>query len=68
MRMFSTCINVQFAIHLFTQFVFREHAANCHFYNAFRMCFEHMAGLSEFCSTGITGMMEIGFLDHFLTS
>ena len=63
MRMFSTCINVQFTIHLFTQFIFREHTANCHFNNAFRTCFEHVAGLSEFSSTGIAGMMEIGFLD-----
>lgn len=63
MRMFSACIDVQFTVHLFTQFIFREHTANCHFNNTFRPRFEQMAGLSEFRSTGITGMMEIGLLD-----
>ena len=67
MRMFSTSIYVQFAIHLFTQLVLRQHAANSHFNNAFRTFFKHVACLCKRRTTGITGMTEIRLLNEFFT-
>lgn len=63
MRMFCACVNIELSIHLRTQFVFRQHTANRHFHYAFRTLFEHMTGLSERRSAGISGMMEICLLD-----
>lgn len=66
MRMFAACINMKFTIHLGTELVLREHAANSMFYDPYRSFTKSISGLLVSVATDVAGVVEVNFLQFFL--
>ena len=65
MRMFSTCIYMQFGKDSAAKTVVRNHTFNSEFNHSYRVFGKHFACGSEACAAKITAVTEISFLNEF---